>query len=100
MLISDWSSDVCSSDLDTAVHLAEIPDAQPLVAGGVPQEARPSDMKEIVLQDEPPAPVEEIGVGEVAGQGGIVIPQGRAQENQPPPADGEEIGRASCRERG
>src|SRR3546814_16022011 len=63
--------------LDTAVHLAEIPDAQPLVAGGVQQEARPSDMKEIVLQEEPPAPVEEIGVGEVEGKGGIVIPPNR-----------------------
>src|SRR3546814_1766828 len=80
MRISDWSSDVCSSDLK------QIVDAQALVPGG----------KVGVV-----AAAGAAGVGEDEDALVIVHERGRLREigGRRPVLDGKEIGRASCRER-
>src|SRR3546814_2676917 len=70
MRISDWSSDVCSSDLDAAAAAR----------------AKPGDRCHGVLAPDLPA-----GVAEVAGA--VAGPEEVEQKHV------DEIGRASCRER-
>src|SRR3546814_13145688 len=92
MRISDWSSDVCSSDLVAVWHSPSgTPPGDGSALGG-PQEGRPLA-----------AAVEhEVGAGGVGGEragqedhgAGDVV--GRAE---PGGGHGGEIGRASCRER-
>src|SRR3546814_3673432 len=85
MRISDWSSDVCSSDLVAAAHLhvdrrgrAEIED----LAGHVGGQEGEIDARKALRQD-----LAQLG-DEIAGRLVILVER-----------DQDEIGRASCRER-
>src|SRR3546814_5472447 len=84
MRISDWSSDVCSSDLHEDVGLAP-EDALGHARGA----ARVEDVEVVGA----PLNVGPLGAG---GGEGVLVPDGARQEIG---ARAVEIGRASCRER-
>ncbi len=79
----------CECDLDANVlrPLVIIFDGQPLVAVCHPQEARPAQMDEVMLQDEPALAVEEVGIGQVAGERCVVVAQCRRQQHRALPVD-------------
>src|SRR3546814_8132746 len=81
--ISDWSSDVCSSDLARAGFSREYHRADPPLAQGARTQVRPRRRRHHARQYEPRPAV-------VGAPGARQRRLSRA---------GEEIGRASCRER-
>src|SRR3546814_11123785 len=103
MRISDWSSDVCSSDLDYTVALASEAHgtASRALSVTVPTDSTGVDLAvgsgsiAVSLPDEAEAPSAIVRVVGEAGAGELV---GTITDAQPV-ADFE-IGRASCRDRG
>src|SRR5262249_59061919 len=88
-LVSDWSSDVCSSDLDIAANLAKFDVGDRQVPIRVQLEERARGDREV------------LGSLKVATGSGAAVPLSalaRFELSQGPTAI--EIGRASCRERG
>src|SRR3546814_18959266 len=104
MRISDWSSDVCSSDLDVAVWIIEItnPITNISMSGGpatiiMTQSAWPIDNENGLFNSNAPAPFAN---GLCLYYASIAPPPrspGFFCEKRPLPR--AEIGRASCRER-
>src|SRR3546814_5195745 len=83
MRISDWSSDVCSSDLLAEEHLRDNP-SRWYLTGFI----APSDESE------------EIEVDPIEGQDNLALePEGSGAGGAAGDDDTPEIGRASCRER-
>src|SRR3546814_17626436 len=107
MRISDWSSDVCSSDLRDARIAAKLPDARDAgqhlaadraVAGELPRRLHPADapfaetpLRQIVRSVRPPSAAQQKRPFAAA-----VTPERNGLARQPP----VQLGRASCRERG
>src|SRR3546814_13992890 len=112
MRISDWSSDVCYSDLD-AVDIVHLQHRLPWVTlTALPEQPvdRPRRLRRILAVDDEVVPVEvgRLGRNAVLAQ---IVGRGidpRADPLQRPLAevrlarrrDADELGRASCRERG
>src|SRR3546814_21104135 len=109
MRISDWSSDVCSSDLRCRVRSAErkapqprephLPGALRVVAIAVVRSEQDEARPEQPGAEQPPprgAKLLSIGVGHADNNGG----RSRVAARQKAPEGGlPQIGRASCRER-
>src|SRR3546814_5864359 len=96
MRISDWSSDVCSSDLHVFLHTHDhIPVPRPSLATpstiAQPPPSVPS-MKELFRSNDPVRMSRALGLLEDEG-----IPAFQMDQHM---SVLEEIGRASCRERG
>src|SRR3546814_19532293 len=101
MRISDWSSDVCSSDLHVEGGTAELPGVQRrdevvlhqvLAAPGIDEAGSPGELRE-------QAPVQDAGgLGRQRQQADkdLDLRQQRGEDVRPAVA---EIGRATCRER-
>lgn len=71
-------------DMPTAFVV--VPHDEALEAGRLPEEARATHMNEVVLELEPTVVI-EIGIGEIAGQGRIVVPHRRGQQHRAPSFD-------------
>src|SRR5260370_14544016 len=70
------------SELDATGPVVEIVNAQPFEATGPPQKSRPSEVDEIVLNLEPPRRVEQVGIGEIASERGVVVTQRRTEQHR------------------
>ena len=62
---------------DALAAVVEVPDGKTLEAGRIPHELGSAHVHQVMAEHEPTALV-DIRIGQVAGQGGVVVPEGRA----------------------
>src|SRR3546814_7323493 len=94
MRISDWSSDVCSSDLSEHA-VAKIRDAIPRVKTQAPVAAIGAEQ----IEDAAAKRIIHVDAFTVTTQARLGDTQTSREKRNPAPPDRQEIGRASCRER-
>src|SRR3546814_12406366 len=95
MRISDWSSDVCSSDLEDLLAVHHDGVVQRAAAG----EAHGAHLLDVLCEAEGAGARDIALEGALAHLGEPLLAADRGAGEVDLEADGEEIGRASCRER-
>lgn len=69
--------------------VGKIAHRQPLMARAFPEETRAPDMNKVVVEDGLPLRIGDVGIGQVAGERGVVVAKGRAQQQRPCAGNGE-----------
>jgi hypothetical protein len=70
------------SELDATGPIAEILNAQPLKATGIPKKSRAPKVDEIVFDSQALCRVIQIRICEIASERGVIVPQRRAEQQR------------------